>query len=377
MKQENDMYRLYEESDDTKLTNVQQPDEDVADDKIDLDLAEDEYYLNNRIDVNDMIYLTSMEQDDLVVSEYNYSFSLYQLDVILEYLKNSQPENFDEISLKLFQKEIGKAKYKPLSYWELDDLLEKIKDGFEAGSDILFNRNVRLTRYLAWCNYKSGKLVVNDLISEAMIALYDAINKFDFNRSCFRGYIGKCIKYSVINYNMRYGNTIYIPSNSCSSLIKILRCIERFLQVNEREPTLYELSKMLDIPLDIVRDIMNAHRDVMSIDAFFEYMEDPYLADQIFNDLVQDSNDEYTRAEEVAFYQADLEFEVRTVLNKLSEIQRNVVKMYFGIDSPEMDLREISKKYSLSRERIRQILNNSILKLKRGRFISLRKYLGN
>lgn len=150
---------------------------------------------------------------------------------------------------------------------------------------------------------------------------------------------------------------------------KISKALSKFEQVNERRPSPEELANQLDIPVDKITDTLKVSGRSTSIDAPFVEGEDNSLLDVL-------TNDDSPMADH-SLNQESLSKEVDRALNQLHDREREILKMFFGIGCQEMTLEEIGAKFDLTRERVRQIKEKAIRKLKGQKSRLLKSYLGD
>ncbi|MBO7652384.1 MAG: sigma-70 family RNA polymerase sigma factor, partial [Bacteroidales bacterium] len=162
---------------------------------------------------------------------------------------------------------------------------------------------------------------------------------------------------------------VRLPLNQVGSLNKINKALSRFEQENERRPTSEELAKVLDMPEDKISDTLKVSGRHTSLDAPFANGEDNSLVDVLENTDLPNTDSK--------LIEESLSKEIERVLAALTEREREIVKMFFGIGGPERTLEEISDQFGLTRERVRQIKEKAIRRLKHSnRSKLLKSYLG-
>ena len=159
-----------------------------------------------------------------------------------------------------------------------------------------------------------------------------------------------------------------LPLNQVGTLNKISKALSKFEQENERRPSPEELAASLDVPVDKIADTLKVSGRSISVDAPFVEGEDNSLLDVL-------SNDDSPSAD-ASLNQESLSREVERALRQLHEREREILKMFFGIGCQEMTLEEIGAKFDLTRERVRQIKEKAIRRLKGPRSKHLKAYLG-
>ena len=160
-----------------------------------------------------------------------------------------------------------------------------------------------------------------------------------------------------------------MPLNQVGSFNKITRALNQFEQENERRPNTQEISDRTDIPIEKVGEAMQTTGRHVSVDAPFAEGDDNSLLDIIVNDNAPMAD--------LGLVKESLRSEIKSALMMLNERERNVITAFFGIDQPEMTLEEIGTKYGLTRERVRQIKEKAIRRLRTNTKNKLLKtYLG-
>ena len=159
-----------------------------------------------------------------------------------------------------------------------------------------------------------------------------------------------------------------LPLNQVGSLNKIGKALAKFEQENERRPSPEELAQVMDVPVDKIADTLKVSGRHISVDAPFVEGEDNSLLDVL-------SNDDAPLAD-ATLVQESLSNEVDRALRQLGEREREILRMFFGIGCQEMTLEEIGAKFDLTRERVRQIKEKAIRRLKGQKSRLLRSYLG-
>ena len=147
-----------------------------------------------------------------------------------------------------------------------------------------------------------------------------------------------------------------LPLNQVGSVNKINKVLSKFEQENERRPSVEEISEKLDIPEDKVDEAMSVNSRHVSVDAPFVDGEDNSLLDVLVND-------DAPMADKTLVMES-LKAEINNALKTLNERERNVIEAFYGINQPELTLEEIGSKYGLTRERVRQIKEKAIRRLR-------------
>ena len=217
--------------------------------------------------------------------------------------------------------------------------------------------------------YQNQGLSLPDLINEGNLGLIKAAQKFDETRGFkFISYAVWWIRQSILQALAEQSRIVRLPLNQVGSLNKISKALSKFEQENERRPSPEELAETLDVPDDKIADTLKVSGRHISVDAPFVEGEDNSLLDVL-------TNDDSPMAD-ASLNQESLSKEVERALSQLQEREREILKMFFGIGGQEMTLEEIGEKFDLTRERVRQIKEKAIRKLKSQRSDLLKSYLG-
>ena len=218
--------------------------------------------------------------------------------------------------------------------------------------------------------YQNQGLSLPDLINEGNLGLIKAAEKFDETRGFkFISYAVWWIRQSILQALAEQSRIVRLPLNQVGSLNKISKAFSKFEQENERRPSPEELAKELDIPVDKISDTMKVSGRHISVDAPFVEGEDNSLLDVLVND---DSP-----IADRSLINESLAKEIDRALATLTERESDIIKMFFGIGCQEMTLEEIGDKFGLTRERVRQIKEKAIRRLRQSsRSKLLKTYLG-
>lgn len=269
-------------------------------------------------------------------------------------------------SLDKYLQEIGKEEL--LSADEEVELAMLIKKGDKKALERLTKANLRFVVSVAK-QYQNQGLALPDLINEGNLGLIKAAEKFDETRGFkFISYAVWWIRQSILQAISEQSRIVRLPLNQVGSVNKINQVLNRFEQENERRPSVDEISDQIDLPKDKIDEAMNISGKHVSVDAPFTDGEENSLLDVLVNDSVP-SADKQLVVE-------SLRLEIQKALQGLNERERNVIEAFFGIGQPEMTLEEIGAKYNLTRERVRQIKEKAIRRLRNTKNKMLKSYLG-
>ena len=218
--------------------------------------------------------------------------------------------------------------------------------------------------------YQNQGLSLPDLINEGNLGLIKAAEKFDETRGFkFISYAVWWIRQSILQALAEQSRIVRLPLNQVGSLNKINKALQKFEQENERMPSSEELSEMIDVPKDKIADTLRVSGRHVSVDAPFVEGEDNSLLDVLVN------ND--SPSADRGLVNESLNKEIERALSTLATREREIIKSFFGIGCQEMTLEEIGERFGLTRERVRQIKEKAIRKLKNNsRSKLLKSYLG-
>jgi len=275
--------------------------------------------------------------------------------------------NRERASLDKYLQEIGREDL--ITVEEEVELAQAIKRGDRAALEKLTRANFRFVVSVAK-QYQNQGLSLPDLINEGILGLVKAIEKFDETREFkFIPYAIWWIRQSILQALAEQSSVVHLPLNHVGSLNKITKALSKFEQEHERRPSPEELASELDIQVDKILDMLKVSGRRISMDAPFVEGEDNSLLDVMIN--------EDAPAADCYLINESLSKEINRALSTLSDRERDIIKMFFGIGSREMTLEEISDKVGLSRERVRQIKERAIVRLKKSNKSKLLKsYLG-
>ncbi|MDX9903036.1 MAG: RNA polymerase sigma factor RpoD/SigA [Bacteroidales bacterium] len=275
--------------------------------------------------------------------------------------------NRESASLDKYLQEIGKEEL--ISVEEEVELAQRIKKGDRAALEKLTKANLRFVVSVAK-QYQNQGLSLPDLINEGNLGLIKAAEKFDETRGFkFISYAVWWIRQSILQALAEQSRIVRLPLNQVGSLNKINKAFARFEQENERTPSPEELAEVLDLPKEKVADTLKVSGRHVSVDAPFVEGEDNSLLDVLTN-LDSPIADKMLIDE-------SLSKEIDRALTTLTERERDIIRYFFGIGCQEMTLEEIGEKFGLTRERVRQIKEKAIRRLRHtSRSKLLKGYLG-
>ena len=275
--------------------------------------------------------------------------------------------NRESASLDKYLQEIGREEL--VSPEEEVELAQRIRKGDKEALEKLTRANLRFVVSVAK-QYQNQGLSLPDLINEGNLGLIKAAEKFDETRGFkFISYAVWWIRQSILQALAEQSRIVRLPLNQVGSLNKINKALGKFEQEFERQPSNDELAEMIDIPREKISDTLRVSGRHVSVDAPFVEGEDNSLLDVL-------PNDDSPSADK-GLVNESLNIEIERALSTLTDREREIVKSFFGIGCQEMTLEEIGERFGLTRERVRQIKEKAIRRLKLpSRSKLLKGYLG-
>ena len=262
--------------------------------------------------------------------------------------------NRESEALEKYLSEIGKEEL--LSADEEVELAQRIRKGDKKALERLTKANLRFVVSVAK-QYQNQGLSLPDLINEGNVGLIKAAEKYDETRGFkFISYAVWWIRQSILQAIAEQSRIVRLPLNQLGSMSKINRMLSKFEQENERRPSVDEISEVIDIPEEKVDEAINVSGRQVSVDAPFVDGEDNSLLDVLVN------NDAPLADRQLLV--ESLQAEIKEALKILTLRERNIITAFYGIGQPEMTLEEIGSKFGLTRERVRQIKEKAIRRLR-------------
>ena len=273
----------------------------------------------------------------------------------------------DSASLDKYLQEIGREGL--LTVDEEVELSQKIRKGDRRALDKLVRANLRFVVSVAK-QYQNQGLSLPDLINEGNVGLIKAAEKFDETRGFkFISYAVWWIRQTILQALAEQSRIVRLPLNQVSAVNKITKAMTKFEQEFERKPSADELAELVNELPEKITDSLRASGRHVSVDAPFVEGEENSLLDVMVN---HDSP-----MADRTLVNESLATEIDRALSMLNEREKDIVEMSFGINHQEMTLEEIGERFGLTRERVRQIREKAIRKLRTGsRNSLLRSYLG-
>jgi RNA polymerase primary sigma factor len=261
----------------------------------------------------------------------------------------------DEGSLALYLKEIGKNR--SLTVEEESKLAVKIRQGDRKALELLVKANLRFVVSVAR-NYQNQGLPLNDLINEGNLGLIRAARRFDEKKNFkFISYAVWWIRQAILQALAEQSRIIKLPLNRVGAIHKIGKVQSKLEQKFQRLPNVEELAAELDLDENEIKETIKIGNTHMSLDAPLQQGEDSRLIDVL--------QDEFQELPDNGLMEISLQEEVNHTLNTLSEREKEVVRLYFGIgEETSHTLEEIGQRFNLTRERARQIKEKALRRLK-------------
>jgi len=262
--------------------------------------------------------------------------------------------NRESASLDKYLQEI--ARYDLITIDEEVELAQRIRQGDRIALEKLTRANLRFVVSVAK-QYQNQGLSLPDLINEGNLGLIKAAEKFDETRGFkFISYAVWWIRQSIMQAVNEQSRIVRLPLNQVTTLSKYKKAIQEFEQKHQRKPSPEELSEIMEIPVEKVKDTVNVSGKNVSVDAPFGEAEDGTLLDVLQNSDSPKVDNSLIRE--------SLATEIERIFATLSDREAEILKDSFGIGRQELTLEEIGIKFGLTRERVRQIREKAIRKLR-------------
>jgi len=279
------------------------------------------------------------------------------------------PHSSDRLSkaLELYFSEIDKTK--PLSPDQEVELTKKVREGDQDALNQLINANLKFVITVA-NKYRVPRIALEDLINEGNIGLIKAAHRFDETRGFkFISYAVWWIRQSILQFISERGRIIRLPSNVAGAISKMKKQSDALEQTFEREPTMEELAEVMEITEEEAENLFRHGVQTVSTDQPVNEDERTALRDLLTSD------DNRPEAQIMAL---SLQTEIDRVLDTIPEREANIIRYYFGIGLERpLTLEEIGDSMNLTRERVRQLKERAIHRLRHNtRAHLLRTYLG-
>ncbi len=282
--------------------------------------------------------------------------------------KKKKPEYRTKESIEKYLEEIGN--FSPLPPEQEIELARRIRQGDEDALDTLVKANLRFVISVAK-EYQGQGLPLQDLISEGNLGLIKAAQRFDETRGFkFISYAVWWIRQSILQALAEQSRVVRLPLNRVGAINKVGRALEALEKRFGREPSMAEIANRMEMTSFEVADVLKTSARHLSLDEPFKEDEGNSLLDVLKSDRYQPPDGDLMKA--------SLREEIEKVLGTLKDREAEIVKLYFGLDNDRpLTLEEIGEYFKLTRERVRQIKEKALRRLRhRSRLEPLRKYLG-
>lgn len=258
-------------------------------------------------------------------------------------------------SLDKYLHEIGKVPL--LTADEEAELARKIKAGDEEALEKLTNANLRFVVSVAK-QYQNQGITLSDLINEGNLGLIKAAHRFDETRGFkFISFAVWWIRQAILQAIAEQSRIVRLPMNKVGTISKISKTISILEQELQREPRISEIAEKLDLTESEVKDSLKNSPRHLSMDATLTKDDDTNLYDVIRCDNVEPPD--------TALIHESLQHEIDTIIDTLPQREADIIKLYYGLGHKHpMTLDEIGEKFDLTRERVRQIKEKAIRKLR-------------
>jgi len=277
-------------------------------------------------------------------------------------------ENRTKQSIEKYLEEIGG--YSPLPPEQEVELARKIRKNDSTALDRLVKANLRFVISVAK-EYQGQGLPLQDLISEGNLGLIKAAQRFDETRGFkFISYAVWWIRQSILQALAEQSRVVRLPLNRVGAINKVGRALEQLEKKFGREPSMEEIAEKMELTSFEVADVMKTSARHLSLDEPFKEEEGNSLLDVLESDRYAPPDDN--------LMQESLQVEIDKVLSTLKPREAEIIRLYFGLDGDRpLTLEEIGEHFKLTRERVRQIKEKALRRLRhRSRLEPLRKYLG-
>ena len=294
------------------------------------------------------LLIESDDDEDVLIEEVEAEAEKVEEVDVLEGVSTEDP-------VRMYLKEIGNV---PLLSSEQEvELARRVEAGDEEAKKALTEANLRLVVSIAK-KYVGRGMPFLDLIQEGNMGLMKAVDKFDYTKGYkFSTYATWWIRQAITRGIADTGRTIRVPVHMVETINKTLRMTRQLLQELGREPTPEEVAERLSVPVSRVREVLKISRDPVSLDTPIGEEDDSHLGDFIEDDTALSPADSATFSM--------LREELANALESLTERERQVVKLRFGLeDGRARTLEEVGREFNVTRERIRQIEAKALRKLR-------------
>lgn len=275
------------------------------------------------------------------------------------------------ISDRIFRRIIGRKSARPIDAKTEKELFVRYKMGDMEARDALVYANLRLVKSVAR-HFKPHKLTCNDIISEGLIGLLKAIDGFDSRLGIrFSTYASKTIYYQIFNTMNVYNSSIVLPSTIYSLFKKYRLYCDKYFQEYLLTPSDFQVAEELQISLYQAKGLRLCFNEPVSINHLRDLFGYNFVTEVLIDDLAESEHDVF----DVELNYESMITDIEDVLSKLNKREADIIRENFGIGCYPCSLDELGLKYDLTRERVRQIREKAIKKIRNVYGKSLKQYL--
>jgi len=280
---------------------------------------------------------------------------------------NKSITNRESASLDKYLQEIGREEL--IAAEEEVELAQRIREGDQIALEKLVKANLRFVVSVAK-QYQNQGLSLPDLINEGNLGLIKAAQKFDETRGFkFISYAVWWIRQSILQALAEQSRIVRLPLNQVGSINRIKKEFVKFEQEYERQPSNEELAEIIDVTVERIKEALSISGKSVSVDAPFQESEEGSLLDVLTNPNSPKADGNLMKE--------SLNKEIERALSALSDREKNIIKFFYGISTSQLTLEEIGQEFNITRERVRQIKEKAVKRLRHSsRSKILVKYLG-
>ncbi len=285
-----------------------------------------------------------------------YSFESKEDDEMEDTRKKEMVESDNEV-LSIYLREINRIPL--ISHEEEYELALKAKNGDKAAREKLLRANLRFVVSVAK-KFRGQGLPLSDLINEGKIGLITALYKFEPDKGYhFISYAVWWIRQAIMKAISEKGRTVRLPLNRSNELMQIQKAQKDLMHEKETsDPTVEDIAKVTGLDATLINDLLSVSGEIVSFDSPVKKGEE---SDTTFGDFIEAED----KGPEEQVVDSSLKSSVHALLSTLSEKERNIIEMRFGLNGKKpMSLKEIGEVYGLTKERIRQIEKRTLEKLR-------------
>lgn len=309
----------------------------------------------------------------------NYLTSDFIIDYFINLVNNEPLWEKDQLCYEIYKKDVNKiqkrCKVTSLDYKDEQTLIELKCNGDSEVFKKLIYSQMPYVIYIAK-KYQNFGLPLNDLISEGNLGLIEAIKRIEPRGFRVSSYATSFISGYIRDAIDKYGTQIHHPVNIHQNIRKLQKAIDKLESQNAVQPSYEEIAEVVNIDIESVANIMSYINSEVSIEQLSAYFGDSFIFDDYINSACNPHFNFSNEAIDEELYGESLEIEIDSSCRGLSDREYKILKMFFGIGCKKKELEEIATQFDLTRERVRQIKEKAIRRLKGQKSKKLREYLG-